>query len=101
VSRRRVLDVLISLGQATPTVLAKELPFTRQAVAKHLVVLTEAGLVEGRRVGREVRYVVRAERLDEASPALAGTAARWDRELQSIKRIAEALHSEQSSGVTR
>jgi DNA-binding transcriptional ArsR family regulator len=95
-SRRRVLDLLLARGQATPTALATELPFTRQAVAKHLAVLDGAGLVERRRQGREVRYVVRPDRLDEATRALARVAARWDERLHAIKRIAEAIHSEES-----
>ncbi|HXF22280.1 MAG TPA: helix-turn-helix domain-containing protein, partial [Streptosporangiaceae bacterium] len=45
-SRRRVLDLLLTDGEATPTMLAARLPVTRQAVAKHLAVLTRAGLVE-------------------------------------------------------
>ena len=65
-SRQRLLDVLLARGEATPSALAEELPFTRQAVSKHLAVLGRAGLVEGRRQGREVRYVVRPERLDAA-----------------------------------
>ena len=89
-SRRRVLDLIIGHGEATPTMLAAELPFTRQAVAKHLAVLTRAGLVEGRRKGREVRYSVLADRLDAASQAMADVAARWDVRLQAIKRIADA-----------
>jgi hypothetical protein len=35
-SRRLLLDVLLSSGEATPTALAEQLPFTRQAVTKHL-----------------------------------------------------------------
>lgn len=93
-SRRRLLDVLLAHGEATPTVLAKELPFTRQAVSKHLAVLVNAGLVEGRRDGREVRYTVRPERLDAAARAMTSAAARWDKRLQAIKRIAEAAHRE-------
>jgi DNA-binding transcriptional ArsR family regulator len=94
-SRRRVLDALLAHGQATPTVLAGELPLTRQAVAKHLAVLDRAGLVESRRHGREVRYVVRPDRLDEAGRALTAVATRWDRRLDAIKRISEAIHAEQ------
>ncbi len=85
-----MLDLIIGHGEATPTMLAAELPFTRQAVAKHLAVLTRAGLVEGRRQGREVRYSVLADRLDAASQAMADVAARWDVRLQAIKRIADA-----------
>jgi ArsR family transcriptional regulator, cadmium/lead-responsive transcriptional repressor len=87
--RRRLLDVLVAHGEATPTMLAKELPFTRQAVSKHLVVLVQAGLVDARRTGREVRYTVRPERLDAAAQALTAAASRWDRRLIAIKRLAE------------
>lgn len=89
-SRRRVLDLILARGEATPTMLAAELPFTRQAVAKHLAVLAGAGLVTGRRQGREIRYSVSAERLDAAAQAMAQVAARWDVRLQAIKRLSEA-----------
>ena len=62
---------------------------TRQAVAKHLAVLDRAGLVEGRRRGREVRYAVRPERLDTARESMARVAAQWDDRLVAIKRLAE------------
>lgn len=88
-SRRRVLDLLLARGETTPTELAAELPFSRQAVAKHLAVLDRAGLVAGRRAGREVRYTVRPEHLDVAVRAMAKVAARWDARLEAIKRLAE------------
>lgn len=88
-SRRRVLDLLLQHGEGTPTALAAKLPFTRQAVAKHLAVLDRAGLVESTRHGREVRYAVRPERLDVAVRAMAKVAARWDARLDAIKRKAE------------
>jgi DNA-binding transcriptional ArsR family regulator len=97
-SRRRVLDALLTLGEATPTALAKELPFTRQAVSKHLAILLRAGMVEERRVGREVRYSVQPERLGDAAAAIAAAAARWDSRLVAIKRIAEAAHQEEQRG---
>lgn len=90
-SRRKVLDLILAHGEATPTMLAARLPFTRQAVAKHLAVLSRAGLVEGHRQGREIRYTVRPGRLDEAAKAMATAAARWDRRLNTIKRLAEEL----------
>jgi len=89
-SRRRVLDLLLARGELTPTALAANLPFTRQAVAKHLAVLDRAGLVEGTRHGREVRYSVKPEHLDIAVRAMARVAARWDSRLEAIKRAAES-----------
>jgi ArsR family transcriptional regulator, cadmium/lead-responsive transcriptional repressor len=89
-TRRRLLDALLAHGEATATTLAGDLPVTRQAVTKHLAVLERAGLVDSRRVGREVRYAVRAERLDAASAWLARVAAEWEHRLGAIKRRAEA-----------
>jgi len=91
-SRRRVLDLLVQRGEASASWLAGQVPFPRQAVSKHLAVLEEAGLVRHRKQGREVLYRVHADRLDQASRALAQVAQRWDRRLDTIKRLAEAAH---------
>jgi ArsR family transcriptional regulator, cadmium/lead-responsive transcriptional repressor len=93
-TRRRVVDVLLRRGEATATTLAAELPVTRQAVTKHLVVLNRAGLVEGRRRGREVRHAVRPQRLYVATRSMAQLAAEWDARLSAIKRIAESVARE-------
>ena len=90
-TRRRVLEALLEKGEATTTTLAEELPITRQAVAKHLVVLNRVGLVAGQRRGREVRYAVQPERLDDAADSMARVAAQWDGRLTRIKRLAESL----------
>src|SRR5260221_418447 len=66
----------------------------RQVVSKHLVVLERSGLVSRRKQGREVLYQVEAERLDQATRAMAELAAQWDRRLGAIKRLAEAAHAE-------
>jgi DNA-binding transcriptional ArsR family regulator len=93
-TRRRVLDALLEHGEANTTTLAEGLPVTRQAVAKHLVVLDRVGLVAGRRHGREVRYAIRPERLDDAAEAMARVAAQWDRRLARIKRLAESVQAQ-------
>ncbi len=96
-TRLRVLDALLEQGEASTTTLAQGLPVTRQAIAKHLGVLDRVGLVTGRRRGREVRYTVRAERLEDAAEAMARVAAQWDRRLVRIKRLAEAVQAEGAS----
>jgi ArsR family transcriptional regulator, cadmium/lead-responsive transcriptional repressor len=63
---------------------------SRQAVAKQLAVLDRTGLVDGRRDGREVRYAVRPERLEEARRRMAEVATGWEARLAAIKRIAES-----------
>ena len=89
-SRRRVLDLVVSNGDVTASWLAGHVPFSRQAVSKHLVLLEEAGLVSRRKQGREVLYQVEADRLDQATRAMTDLAAQWDRRLATIKRLAEA-----------
>jgi ArsR family transcriptional regulator, cadmium/lead-responsive transcriptional repressor len=92
-SRRRVLDLLVSNGEVSASWLAGHVSFSRQAVAKHLVVLERARLVSRRKQGKEVLYQVQADRLEQATRAMADLAAQWDRRLRSIKRLAEAAHA--------
>ena len=93
-SRRRVLDLLVSNGEVSASWLAGRVPFSRQAVSKHLAVLERAGLITRRKLGREVLYQVETGRLDQATRAMAELAAQWDRRLDAIKRLAETSHAE-------
>jgi DNA-binding transcriptional ArsR family regulator len=96
--RLRLLDLLLEHDDATASALARTLPITRQAIAKHLTVLERAGLVAPRRVGREARFSVRPERLEQARRQMAQVASRWDRRLVSIKRLAEEAHRAPGGG---
>jgi DNA-binding transcriptional ArsR family regulator len=93
-SRRQVLDLLVSNGAVSASWLAGRVPFSRQAVSKHLVVLERTGLISRRKQGREVLYGIEADRLDQAAREMAQLAAQWDRRLAMIKRLAEAAHAE-------
>jgi hypothetical protein len=57
-------------------------------------VLEQAGLASRRRQGREVLYQVEADRLDQATRAMADLVTQWDRRLGAIKRLAEAAHAQ-------
>ena len=73
-SRRQVIGYLAERGTATATELTGELPMTRQAVAKHLATLADAGLVEPVRQGRETRY------------HLTESGEEWDDRLDALRR---------------
>ena len=97
-TRRRVLDAVASRGEATATMIAAELPVSRQAVVKHLGVLDQAGLVTGRKSGREMLYSARLEPLAEAARWMDAVAAEWDARLARIKRLAELPGATSASG---
>ena len=85
-SRRAILAALAAGGPATATDLASRLPITRQAIAKHLALLAEAGLVAaepGER--RRVRYRLRSAPMQVAQQFLAALARDWDRQLESLQ----------------
>ncbi|KFZ81194.1 ArsR family transcriptional regulator [Amycolatopsis sp. MJM2582] len=85
-SRRSILAVLASGGPATATDLADRLPITRQAIAKHLALLTDAGLVipeQGER--RRVRYRLHSAPMQVAQQFLAALARDWDGPLAALK----------------
>jgi DNA-binding transcriptional ArsR family regulator len=88
-TRRTVLDRVATGSGVTATAIAADLPVSRQAVARHLGILVDAGLVRATRTGREVRFRARAERVRRTARWLDQVAAGWDARLRSIREIAE------------
>jgi DNA-binding transcriptional ArsR family regulator len=85
-TRRAILATLAAQGPATATDLADRLPITRQAIAKHLVLLTDADLVTpepGER--RRVRYRLQSAPVQVAQQFLAALAHDWDDRLQGLR----------------
>jgi DNA-binding transcriptional ArsR family regulator len=83
-TRRAVLRAVASAGSVTATELSSQFPVTRQAVAKHLGALNDAGLVEAIRHGRETRYNLRAAPLNDALDWITGVGEDWDDRLKSL-----------------
>jgi DNA-binding transcriptional ArsR family regulator len=85
-TRRAMLRLIADAETATPTRLAREFPVSRQSVTKHLAVLARAGLVVGRRQGRETRYLLRPDPLVDAAVWMEEIGARWDGRLSALER---------------
>jgi len=86
-------SILTALGEgdASASALAGRLPVSRQAIARHLEVLRDVGLVETARVGRELRYRVLGSQLSATARRLDAIGSAWDQRLAAIKQIAEEL----------
>ncbi|WP_116204883.1 ArsR/SmtB family transcription factor [Amycolatopsis circi] len=85
-TRRAILAELAARGPATATDLAARLPITRQAIAKHLGLLSDAGLVAaepGER--RRVRYRLDSAPMRVAQQFLAALARDWDGPLAALQ----------------
>lgn len=85
-TRRAILATLASKGPATVTDLAASLPVTRQAIAKHLALMADTGLVipePGER--RRVRYRLQSAPVQLAQQFLAALANDWDDRLDALK----------------
>ncbi len=86
-TRRWMVQALLRDGTTSVPALAAALPISRQAVAKHVATLDEAGLLERAPSigGREIHYRLRAGALDPAAAWIREAEARWDDRLGRLK----------------
>ena len=101
-TRRQILAALATGGPTTATDLATQLPITRQAIAKHLALLAEAGLVAaepGER--RRVRYRLQSAPMQVAQQFLAALARDWDRQLDALQNHLDAAIAAEQTRSTK
>lgn len=85
-TRLDIFEHLAAAGPATATELARSMPVSRQAVAKHLSVLDDAGLVERHQAGREVRYTARPATLGSVVTWIDQVGDEWDNRLSRLRK---------------
>ena len=83
--RRSLVEAVAARGSATATELAAGLPVSRQAVAKQLMTLADAGLLRAGRSGRETRYEVTPAPLEQAVEWMVSVGAAWDERLAALR----------------
>ncbi len=85
-TRRAILREVAEDGPLTATALAGRVPVSRQAVAKHLGLLRDAGLVVPEREGRETRFTAVTDPLDDLAAWADAAGRRWDDRLARLRR---------------
>ena len=83
--RRSLLVNLAEHSPRTATQLAEDYPITRQGILKHLTILEDAGLVAVHQAGREKRYTLTPEPLEELDQWIEDIGAKWDERLLRLK----------------
>lgn len=76
-TRRKILKLLADKEMPVASI-TEEFPITRTAINKHLFVLSEAGLVSSKRIGRETRYTLQPEPLQELQEWLSFFEVYWE-----------------------
>ena len=91
---RRAIITLIALQAMTPNAIAENFNMTRQAVSKHLRILTESELVKQEYKGREIYYSLEIEKMKEIDKWLAQFKAIWETRFNQLDTILSTIKKE-------
>lgn len=84
---RRAIIVLIALKAMTPNAIAEHFDTTRQAVSKHLRILTECELVRQEQQGREIYYSLEVEKMKEIDKWLEQFKNIWETRFNQLDKV--------------
>lgn len=91
---RRAIIILVAAQAMTPNALAQHFDTTRQAVSKHLRVLTECGLTKQKQRGREIYYELNVEKLSEIDTWLDQLRRIWEDRFNQLDQVLRTLKKE-------
>ncbi len=88
---RRAIITLIALQAMTPNAIAEHFDTTRQAVSKHLRILTECELVTQKQQGREIFYQLEIDKMKEIDQWLAQFREIWEARFNQLDDVLATL----------
>lgn len=88
---RRAIIALIALQAMTPNALAAHFDMTRQAVSKHLRILTECELVKPEQQGREIYYQLEVQKMKEIDQWLEQFRKIWENRFNQLDEVLSTL----------
>ena len=92
---RRAIIALIALQAMTPNALAEHFDTTRQAVSKHLRILTECELVTQEQKGREIYYRLEIEKMKEIDKWLEQYRKIWETRLNQLEDLLATIKKQE------
>ena len=84
---RRAIITLIALQAMTPNAIAEHFDTTRQAVSKHLRILTECGLIKQEHKGREIYYQLEIDKMKEIDKWLERFRKIWENRFDNLDKL--------------
>lgn len=88
---RRAIITLIALQAMTPNAIAENFNTTRQAVSKHLRVLTECELVKQEQQGREIYYSLEIEKMKEIDIWMDQLRRIWETRFNQLNKVLSTI----------
>lgn len=88
---RRAIIALIALQAMTPNAIAEHFDSSRQAVSKHLQILTECELVTQKQKGREIYYQLEVNKMKEIDKWLEQFRKIWETRFNQLDNLLETI----------
>jgi DNA-binding transcriptional ArsR family regulator len=88
---RRAIITLIALQAMTPNALAENFQTTRQAISKHLRILTECEIVKQEQQGREIYYSLELNKMKEIDKWLEQFRQLWENRFNELDNVLETI----------
>ena len=93
---RRAILSLLSLGAMTPNALADHFDSSRQAISKHIKILSECQLISQEQSGREIYYHFNAKKLKEVDKWLQPFRAKWETRFNQLDTLLKTVKNKKS-----
>lgn len=90
---RRAILVLVSANALTPNAIAEQFNSTRQAVSKHIKILNECELLDEKKIGREIYYQLKIEKMKEVDQWLEQFKKIWESRFSQLDQVLINLKS--------
>jgi DNA-binding transcriptional ArsR family regulator len=88
---RRAIIALVALQAMTPNAIAENFNITRQAVSKHLRILSECELVKQEQQGREIYYSLQVEKMKEIDKWLNQYRKLWETRFNQLDNVLSTI----------
>ena len=93
---RRAIIALIALHAMTPNAIAENFNTTRQAVSKHLRILTECELVKQEYQGREIFYSLEIDKMKEIDKWLEQYRNIWENRFNQLDKVLSTIKNKKN-----